>query len=267
MMVADVANPFYHPMVRAVQDAARARGYDVMLSNTDHLREAEQDFCDSIMRRPVDGVILAPYHLATEDIERLIDRTGVAVAALGQHVDHPQVDVVFGSDDVATHTTTAWLIDKKHTRIGFIGVTDEFAVGFRRRRAFQAAVAEAQIELPPEYLQEGDWSFASGWAAMDTLLRLPSPPTAVFALNDLMAIGAMEAARQRGRGIPKDIAIVGFDDIPAASWVCPKLTTIAQYPAEMGKTLADAVFERLDGYHGAGRRYEVPCRLVERDTT
>jgi LacI family transcriptional regulator len=268
MMVADIANPFYHPMVRAVQDAARARGYDVMLSNTDHMREAELYFCNSIIRRQVDGVILAPYHLTAVDIERLIDRTGVAVAAVGQHVDHSQVDVVFGSDDVATSKTTAWLInDKKHTRIGFIGVTDKFAAGFRRRCAFQAALAEAKLEMPPEYFQEGDWSFDSGLAAMATLLSLPSPPTAVFVLNDLMAIGAIEAVRQRGLHIPKDIAIVGFDDIPASSWVFPKLTTVAQYPDEMGRVLATAVFERLDGFDGAGRRYEVPCRLVERHTT
>lgn len=268
MMVADIGNPFYHPMVRAVQDAARARGYDVMLSNTDHVREAELHFCNSIIRRQVDGVILAPYHLTAADIERLIDRTGVAVAAVGQHVDHSHVDVVFGSDDVATNKTTAWLIhEKKHTRLGFIGVTDKFAVGLRRRCAFQAAIAEAGLEFPPGYFQEGDWTFAGGFTAMTALLNLPSPPTAVFALNDLMAIGAIEAIRQRGLRIPEDVAIVGFDNIPATSWVFPKLTTVAQYPNEMGRVMATALFERLDGFDGAGRRYEVPCRLVERHTT
>src|SRR5690606_10384474 len=123
-----------------------------------------------------------------------------------------------GSDDVATSQTAAWLIhEKKLTRLGFIGVTDRFAVGMRRRCAFQAA--------------------------MHALLDLPSP-TAVFAFNDLMAIGAMEAIRQRGLRIPEDIAIVGFGNIPAASWIFPKLTTVAQYPDEMGRAMAAAVFER-----------------------
>lgn len=267
MMIADITNPFYHPMVRAVQDAARCRGYDVMISNTDHMREGEIQFCNSIIRRPVDGVILAPYHLTTDDIERLIERTGVAVAAMGQHVDHPQVDVVFGSDDIATSKTAKWLIEeKKHRRIGFIGVTEKFAAGCRRRRAFLEAVAETGIEMPSEYIQEGDWSLRSGMAAMEILLTLPKPPDAVFVLNDLMAIGAMEVAKERGLRIPEDVAIVGFDNIPGSSWVYPRLTTVAQYPKEMGKIMAEAVFERLDGFDGAGRRYEVPCHLIERQS-
>ena len=224
MMVADISNPFYHPMVRSVQDVARANGYDVMLSNTDHTREDELHFCDSIIRRPVDGVILAPYHLTSDDIERLIDRTGVAVAALGQHVDHPQVDVIYGSDDVATTNTVRWLIhEKRHERIGLIGVTDRFDAGFRRRRAFLRALGEVDISMPPDYFQEGDWSIESGMAAMEALLNLRVSPTAVLALNDLMAIGALEVARCTGVRIPEDIAVVGFDNIPASSWVSPSL--------------------------------------------
>ena len=82
-----------------------------------------------------------------------------------------------------------------------------------------------------------------------------------------MAIGAIEAARQLGLRVPEDVAVVGFDDIPVASWVRPRLTTVAQYPAQMGEALARAVFERIDGvYSGPGRHYEVPCRLVERES-
>ena len=102
---------------------------------------------------------------------------------------------------------------------------------------------------------------------MQSFLALPQPPTAVFAANDLMAIGAMEAAQQAGLGIPDDVAIVGFDDIPPATWVRPRLTTIAQYPAEMGRVMAEALFERIQGdYSGPGRRFKVPCRLVVRES-
>ncbi len=89
MMVADIANPFYHPMVRAVQDVAHANRYDVMIANTDHMRDGELHFIESVIRRPVDGVIMVPYHLTEEDFDGLIGRTGVAVVALGQHVNHP----------------------------------------------------------------------------------------------------------------------------------------------------------------------------------
>jgi DNA-binding LacI/PurR family transcriptional regulator len=81
-------------------------------------------------------------------------------------------------------------------------------------------------------------------------------------------MGALEAVQQRGLHIPEDVAIVGFDDIPAASWVRPRLTTVAQYPSEMGKCLAEALFQRIQGqYSGPSRRFEVPCRFMEREST
>ena len=102
IMIADLANAFYHPMVRAVQDVARAHQYDVMIANSDHTRDGEMLFLESIIRRPVDGVIMVPYHLTDSDIDRLIVRSGAAVAVIGQHIHHPLVDVAFGDDYQAT---------------------------------------------------------------------------------------------------------------------------------------------------------------------
>lgn len=269
MMIADIANPFYHPMVRAVQDVARSHHYDVMITNTDHMRDEELYFCESTIRHPVDGVLMVPYHLTTAELDDLIVRTGVAMVAIGQHISHPLVDVGFADDSLATWQVVTWLISaKRHTRIGFIGVTEDHPAGARRRRAFQKAVDEAGLEQLPDYHQTGDWSAESGQAAMCRLLALPAPPTAVVACNDLMAIGAMEAARQAGRRIPEDVAVVGFDDIPAASWVRPRLSTVAQRPRAMGTILADALFERIHGdYCGPGRRFEIPCHFIEREST
>jgi LacI family transcriptional regulator len=102
---------------------------------------------------------------------------------------------------------------------------------------------------------------------MQTFLALPQPPTAVFAANDLMAIGAMEAAQKAGLDIPGDIAIMGFDDIPPATWVRPRLTTVAQHPAEMGRVMAGALFERIEGsYSGPGRHFRIACQLVLRES-
>jgi len=112
---------------------------------------------------------------------------------------------------------------------------------------------------------EGDWSVESGRRAISSLLALPNPPTAVFAASDTIAIGALAAAEDMNYRVPEDIAIIGFDDIPAASWVRPHLSTVAQYPAEMGTLLANALFERIQGeYSGPSRRYEVPCQFQER---
>ncbi len=268
VMIADIANPFYHPLVRAVQDVARSHRYDVMIANTDHMRDGELLFCESIIRRPVDGVLMVPYHLADQDFDELIERTGAAVAAMGQHIQHPGVDTVFGSDDVGVYEAIMWLHRVRgHARIGYIGVTEAFAAGARRRQAFDQALHDAGLAIPSAYMQMGDWSAESGAAAMRALLALDAPPTAVFVCNDLMALGALETAAELGLRVPEDVAVVGFDDIPPASWVRPRLTTVAQHPGEMGLRLAHALFERIQGeYAGPGRRYEVPCRLIVRES-
>ncbi len=268
MMIADISNSFYHPMVRAVQDVARQHDYDVMIANSDHMRESEERFFDAIMRRPVDGIIIVPYHLMEEELDRLIERTGVAVACLGQHIVHPRIDVVFGNDGEAAYEAARWLIEQRgHQRIGFIGVNMAFSAGARRYQNFRRAMDEAGLSVPDEYMVQGDWSFESGQAAMRTLLTVPTPPTAVFACNDHMAIGAMMMAQEMGRRVPEEVAIVGFDNIPAGSWVRPRLTTVAQYPREIGLRLAEALFERIDGgYTGPGRRFEILCRLIVRES-
>jgi LacI family transcriptional regulator len=268
MMIADITNPFYHPMVRAVQDVAMRHGYDVLIANTDHAREKELLFCDSIIRRPVDGVLMVPYYLTNADMDRLIERTGAALAAVGGHIDHPLVDVAAGDDGQATYEAVKWLITQRgHRRIGLISVTSHFPTGERRYRAFLRAMVEANLPTPPAYIYEGDWSVASGSRAVKAFLSLPEPPTALFACNDTMAIGALVAAEEMGFRVPGDIAIVGFDDIPAASWVRPKLTTVAQFPAEMGEQLAKAIFERIDGtVSGSRRLFDIPCRFIERES-
>ena len=268
MMIADIANPFYQAMARAVQDVAHARRYDVLVVNSDHLSENEQLFCESMIRRPVDGIIAVPYHLTTDDLDDLIVRTGVSVAVLGQHICHPQIDTVGCDDEGATYDTVRWLIEEKgHKRIGFVGVKQAFPPGKRRYAAFVRAMQEAQLPIPPEYIKIGDWQVESGQRAMCELLALAEPPTAVFVCNDQMAIGALLKAQERGLRVPEDVAIVGFDDIPAASWVRPNLTTVAQYPTKIGTQLAKAVFERIDGIAvGERRLFHVSCRLIKRES-
>ncbi len=266
MLIADISNPFYHPMVRAVQDVASQYHYGVMIANSDHLREKEMLFCESLLRRPVDGAVMIPYHLTDDDLQNLKARTGMAISAVGNHVQHPEVDVVYADDTRASYEAVHWLIEKRgHQRIAMICASHQFPVITRRYSAFRRAMEDAGLSIPPDYVVEGDWSVESGRRAITSLLALPTPPTAVFAASDTIAIGALAAAEEMNYRVPEDIAIIGFDDIPAASWVRPQLSTVAQYPGEMGTLLAKALFERIRGeYTGPSRRFEVPCRFYER---
>ena len=273
VMIADISNSFYHSITRTVQDIAHKHRYDVLIANTDHHYEEERRFCETLMRRPVDGVVMVPYHLTNAEISHLIERTGTQVVALGQHIDHPLVDIVSADDGTATYNAISWLIKTKgHQRIGLIGVTHTFPPGLRRWQAYCQALTEAGLPISPEYVTEGDFTPESGYAAMSTLLDLPEPPSAVFALNDLMAIGAVNAALDRNVRIPEQVAIIGFDNIPAATYTRPTLTTLAQYPVEIGEKLAAALFERIntqdsEAYPAEQRRFNVPCQLIERQST
>ena len=268
MVIADISNPFYHPMVRAVQDIAFQHRYDVMIANSDHTREKELLFCESIMRRPVDGVVIIPYHLNDDDLDRLMARTGVVISAVGNHIQHPDIDVTFADDFSASYKAVNWLIEQKaHQRIAMIIASHEYPVITRRYNAYCKAMEDANLEVPENYIAMGDWSPESGYKALQTLMALPEPPTAIFAASDTMAIGALEAAQNMGIRVPDEVAILGFDDINIASWVRPRLTTVAQFPEQMGYHLANSLFQRLGGeYSGPGRRFEVPCTLIERES-
>ena len=267
MMIADIANPFYHIMVRRVQDIAREHGYDMLIANTDHDPEFERHFLDGIVRRPVDGVILTPYHLNEHEIGRMMARTGVRVTVIGQHLQLPEVDRVFADDGLATHDAVRWLIQERgHRRIAYLSVPG--TVPSRRREAgYRSAMREAGLDVPDIYVQPGAFTPESGEAATTFLLALPEPPTAIVACNDLMALGCIEAANRVGVSVPEGLAVVGFDDIPEARRTTPKLTTIAQFPAEMGGYMARALFERINSEESfPARSYEVPCRLIVRES-
>ena len=269
MLIADISNPFYHPMVRAVQDVASQYHYSVMIANSDHLREKELLFCEAVQRRPLDGVIMIPYHLSADELNNLKARTGMAISAIGNHIQHPEIDVSYADDTQASYDAVRWLIEQRgHRRIAMICASQTYPVIVRRYSAFRQAMEDSGLQIPDEYVIEGDWSVESGRASIKSLLKLPEPPTAVFAAADTIAIGALEAAEEMNYRVPEDIAIMGFDDIPAASWVRPRLTTIAQNPTEMGRLLATALFERIQGkYDGPARRYKISLQFIEREST
>jgi DNA-binding LacI/PurR family transcriptional regulator len=267
MMIADICNPFYQVMVRNVQDIARKHHYDVLIANTDHDKQNEQHFLEGIIRRPVDGVIIIPYHIDAGDIDALIQRTNVPVVTLGTNFGHPLVDQVFGDDEKATYEGTKWLIrERGHQRIAYIEVPGTHP-SIRRLRGFKRAMREAGMHVPADYVRPGDFSVDAGERAMRELIRLPLPPTAVVACNDLMALGCITTAQQMGLNVPADIAVMGFDNIPETLRIRPTLTTLAQYPAEMGERLAESLFERIEErYAGPARTFEVPCRLIVRES-
>lgn len=246
VMVAHISNSFYHPIVASIQEVATAHNYDVMIANTDHVHRNEVHFCEAVTRRPVDGVIMVPIHLTTEDIVQFITRTQTPVTVLGDQIDHPLIDVVHYDDQTSLVDATLWLVNERgHRRFGIIGVVNDIDVGRRRITAINSALEKVGLTIRPEHIVIGDFTIESGKRAARQLLQTGDLPSAVIALNDLMAIGAILAFQEAGLNVPQDVAVMGFDDIPEASIVRPALTTIAQDSVEIGRKLAESLFRRI----------------------
>jgi LacI family transcriptional regulator len=268
-IIPDITNPYYPAFIRGIQDAAETQGFDVISYNTDGDHAKELKALRSVQHGRVDGVILVTFHLVPDDLRPLAE-AGLALLMSGPN-DPPWVDI--GVDNLmadnvgAARTAVSYLIDRGHTRIGMVAGIAGTPPRERRVIGYCQALAEHHIALDEILIRAGDFTESGGYEGMQELLKLSPRPTAVFAANDLMAIGAMIALREAGVSVPNEMAIVGFDDIPAARLVQPPLTTVAQYPERLGRRSAEMVFERLRGEAtGAGRFEAWTCDLVVRES-
>ncbi len=269
LMVADITNPFYHPIAGVVQEIARQHDYDVLISNSGHRYDNEKHFCEAVIRRPVDGVIMVPIHLTDEDIDRFITLTQTPVVVIGEQIKHPQVDVVWANDEEATYQAITWLIEERgYPQVGFLGVPDEYPPGPRRWHGYQRAMDHAGLDVNPNFVFfDGDFTLEGGRRFAHKLMAQKEWPPVLFAVNDLMAIGLMLELLDAGYSIPNDIAVMGFDDIPEASIIRPELTTMAQTPVDIGHKLATALFDRIEGRVTSPKRIlECPCILMPRQS-
>ena len=268
MLIADLSNGFYHTMVRAVQDVARQHDYEVVISNSDHNYEYEKHFCEIVLGRGVDGVIMVPIHLTTAELDHFATQTHIPIVVLGIQIDHPNIDVIYVDDERATYEATRWLIDERgHKTLGYVGVPEVLPPGPRRLHGFCRAMTDRGLDVDPRFLINGDFSLESGKQAARTLIARGDVPSALVVINDLMAIGVILAMQEAGYSVPDDVAVIGFDDIPEATIVRPSLTTIAQNPRDIGEKLAHALFERLENPNLNGRRvWQSTYELTKRDS-
>ncbi|MBZ0285418.1 MAG: LacI family transcriptional regulator [Anaerolineae bacterium] len=257
LLIADISNGFYHPMTRAIQDVARRHDYEVLISNSDHLYQNEKHFCEVVSRRSMDGVIMVPIHLTSEDIGHFIAETNMPTALLADHINHPDIDNVYVNDERATYEAISWMIEERgYTHIGYIGVGDDFPPGPRRFKGFMQAMGEHNLAADLRFMFNGDFTRESGVEIAHRLLQVGDLPRALFVVNDLMAIGVILTLQEAGYRVPEDIAIMGFDNIPEATIVRPTLTTIAQDPRDLGLKLAESLFSRIENP-------TLPSRIVE----
>jgi LacI family transcriptional regulator len=269
-VIPDITNPFYPALERGIQDALEPRGYDLITYNTDGLLVRERSALRSALQGQVDGLIVMPFRLPIEDFLPLL-QAQTAVVALGllpTSVAGFALDSVYVDSQAGARAATAFLASRGHTRIGMIAGQDDTPPSRSRIAGYQQGLIDHQLLFDSTLLRSGAVHDEGGYLAAGELLSLESPPTAILAANDLLAMGALLAAREAGLEVPDDLAVIGFDDIPAARLVWPPLTTVAQFPARIGKRAAEMLLQRLDGAAPEdGQSEEMPYELVIRGST
>jgi LacI family transcriptional regulator len=264
VVVPDITNTFYSVLTRGLADTVDEAGYGTYVCNTDGRLERETKFLDDILDRGADGIVMASVDVASEGVLGPADR-GVPVVCIGDTLDHPRVDVVTADDEVGAHAVTTHLLGRRLRRLAMIEGPSH--TGANRIAGFTRALSERGAAIDPDLMVTGDWTRLGGHRAMQRLLAVPKRrrPSAVFCANDLMAIGAVDAAHEAGLRVPDDVAIAGFDDVDAATIVNPPLTTAVNPAYDTGVNAGRLLLSRLEGqYDGDGRLVVLPCPLVVR---
>lgn len=269
LAVPDLQIPYFARLARHVIDEASARSLTVIIDQTDGEPERERLVLRGHCALLLDGAILSPIALSATDLERSPDTTPLVV--VGERVEAGPVDHV-GIDNVsAADEATSHLISLGRRRIAAIGSEPHRvnqAAAFRLR-GYARALTDAGLPVDSALIQPaGTWHRRDGAAAMRTLLAFPEPPSAVFAFNDLLALGAVRVVLESGLRVPDDVAVVGFDDIEETRYSTPTLSTISPDIARIAHLALDLLVSRIEDPTGAlPRDLRVPHRLRPREST
>lgn len=269
-MIYDNPSPNYVVnMQQGVLDGVRGSGLELVVHPCN--RGADSFLADVqgfVVRQKLFGVVLPP---SVSEDDRVIailkqaDCPYVRIASVS--LDEP-ANMVVTNDSRGAAEAARHLAELGHRRVAFISGPTTFRSSHERGRGFREGLAEHGVTLDEAYVRQGAYTFESGVEAAESLLAMPSPPTAIFAGNDEMAIGVMKAARDRGLDVPGDLSIVGFDDLPMASRVWPNLTTVRLPIRDMGRMAAEKLTARSRGLDPATlSQPEVIPSLVVRQST
>ncbi|WIG61895.1 MAG: Transcriptional regulator, LacI family [Ktedonobacterales bacterium] len=265
-LIPDISNPFFALMFRGIEDALAERDYSVILANTDDDSARGERGITMLRERQVDGLILATARRHDRAVQQLIAEH-FPVVLLNRHTDPIPPNAVVPADYTGSMTAVEYLIGLGHQRIAHIAGSDEMSTGHTRRQGYRDALERHRIPFDPDLLVGGSFRDQGGYEAMQQLLTLSIPPTAVFAVNDLAAAGAMRAANEAGMVIPHDLSVIGFNDLSTVAQTTPRLTTLHLPVHAMGVKAAERLLAQLLGERGFVEPAILPVTLYVRDST
>jgi LacI family transcriptional regulator, galactose operon repressor len=265
VLVPGLDNGYIGEIVRGIDNELARVNYDLMMYTTHRQRGKESTYVSTITNGLTEGLLLIVPLIPTHYLDALQKR-GFPYVLIDQMDSSGKSSILDSTNWQGAYDATRYLIELGHRRIGFITGLMGIHSAVDRLEGYKTALADHNVPLVDELIVEGDYWHPGGYAAAQRFLDLPQIPSAIFASNDLEAIGAMEAIRERGLQIPEDISIIGFDDIPQVSIVYPKLTTVRQPLEQMGRLAARLLLEQIENPDRPPRRITLATQLIIRDS-
>lgn len=260
-------HPFYSRLATAIEQKLFSRDYRALICNTEEDDQREREYIEMLVRQRVDGVIINSSAKNTAYTHKLNDLR-IPYILIDRNLPKVECGKVFCDNSQGGYLGMQHLLELGHRRIGIVAAPATQEPIIRRLRGVQEALTDYSLATEPDLLVTGDvQSFEMGYESARRLLAMTPRPTAIFALTDVMAIGVMHAAAEMGLSVPRDLSVVGYDDLPMASYMMPPLTTVAQPISEMGEAAVEMLFRQIDAPDAPPERSVLATRLVVRGTT
>ncbi|GBQ02537.1 LacI family DNA-binding transcriptional regulator [Streptomyces spongiicola] len=261
LVISDVLNPYFTELARSVEEEARALGYSVIIGNADERPDLQDHHIRNLLDRRIDGLLVSPTDGGSP---LMLDaaHAGTPMVFVDRWIPGVDVPVVRSDGRAAVRDLVEHLHRLGHRRLAIIAGPAATTTGRERVDVFREALRAHGLDLPDAYVGQGDFQARSGRRVTERFLDLPDPPEVVFAADNLMALGALDALRARGMRVPGDIALAAFDDVPWFVHTDPPVTAIAQPTGDLGRAAVRALIARIEGR--PGESLTLPARLVIR---
>ena len=238
VIIEDNANPFWAEVLRGIESAAKSHGYHVILVNTSREYQNEVEGIQMLLERRVDGLLIAPNQERYDDIYELMEMEDFPFVIMGRHIKEFEklgIPMIYSDEIKGGYMATRYLIERGCKKIAFIGAQPYNTASIERCKGYKKALREAGIKVERTLIKTGGIEIEGGYNSIMSLIKRGKGFDGVFAYNDLMAFGVLKALREVGLKVPRDVRVIGYDDIPYASIVTPPLPTIRIRKREMGE--------------------------------
>ncbi len=263
LLIPDISNPFFAEIARSIEDQSHERGFNVMMCSTDNLKEKEERYLSLLVRQQIDGLIVASAFRCARLLEDVAKEVPITLVA--SEIPRLSINTVTVDDYKGGYLAASYLLSLGHTKIAII------AEGVRSNKprldAFRDVMEEANIPIRDGYVIQTEALMTRGYESAKQLFSLKERPTAIFACNDLLAIGVVQAAKEAGLSIPQDVSIIGFDNTILSTNTSPMLTTVAQPIKEMGAKVVDLLIEEMKEPKSYKERLLLSPELIVRQST